>query len=776
MSAMRIIGVALALWVSASLCAQTFAEAEDWVVRGEIEQGVQRIEVLLARSSDPDSALRLLWLHGYAHGLEGRYQEAKKHFLRLTNHVEELPTQAHRKVLYHTAKARIAYYEILSADARNHADSALHWLQRCSDDEIAHYRLFHAWLAAAQAYKQLAAQKLNAVDNFANADRLTSKAIAFLERNKALPPFYLADAWHIRGNSFTDRTANPQAGLPRSFYLAEAKASYDTEIAILKAHYGHDHGRIPLALFVKGLAYEYTGSDFRSIDSVFTLASQANLSNNNVTDRLSQIQCLKVHYEILIEQHEHLEFDEFNRRCDTLSTHTWRLFNAFLSDSGNVSDSYTLSLHNNVPAVADAQRAVLNAEKGRPFSTENLFTSLQYVKAYDVYQQRSQTPLPQPVVLQQWMERLPQRTLFLDLFCAGNNNGNQALVAIDRTGAKYIQLPSTFTETLELWHAAMALRTANVDELGFELFSTLNTQIDFDNYDEIVVCFSQWQKHVPFEALPTSPPTGDHRTTRYLVHSHRISYSLSSSLYDGAVRELPAAIGSYVPRYARSEHLLPFSADLASEMADRCTFWTSISDSSIASALTHPSPMLHLALHGSRTSGHKSVHTNLETDAEALRTEAINELPIHAKYVVLNACHSAEGRMVGLFSNESPARALLMAGAAGVVSNAWAVDDFASSEVLREFYHEMFNGASSGEALASAKRKFIQSQKSSRAAHPFYWAAHMQYGQSVRFIHPSPKNNPTLFLIAGILLGSTIAIGFVYFYVRRKRVPKASPR
>jgi CHAT domain-containing protein len=182
-----------------------------------------------------------------------------------------------------------------------------------------------------------------------------------------------------------------------------------------------------------------------------------------------------------------------------------------------------------------------------------------------------------------------------------------------------------------------------------------------------------------------------------------------------------------------------------------------------------------MALHGQKPLL-LSAHAHLETDTEALLPEAIGGMTLAAEFVVLNACHSGEGRIIGLFSNESPARSLMMAGASAVVSNVWAVDDLASSDVFREFYRFWFAGASSTEALASAKRNFILTRSSSRAAHPYYWAAHMHCGQSAAIIQ-STGNADSSIISTGIgVLIAFFTVALAYFYARRKRVPKASPR
>jgi CHAT domain-containing protein len=69
----------------------------------------------------------------------------------------------------------------------------------------------------------------------------------------------------------------------------------------------------------------------------------------------------------------------------------------------------------------------------------------------------------------------------------------------------------------------------------------------------------------------------------------------------------------------------------------------------------------------------------------------------------------------------------MYAGAERVVASLWRVDDAATSELMSEFYREMFvNKLKPAAALRSAQRKL---SKSSCWHNPYYWAGFTLLGE-----------------------------------------------
>ena len=111
-----------------------------------------------------------------------------------------------------------------------------------------------------------------------------------------------------------------------------------------------------------------------------------------------------------------------------------------------------------------------------------------------------------------------------------------------------------------------------------------------------------------------------------------------------------------------------------------------------------------------------------------LDMNAIAAMKLHADLVVLSACESGQGKLVGGEGLMSLARAFFNAGASSLVVSDWSVDDEATSELMKRFYQELLGKEHlrPAAALRSAQRSMMAE---SRWANPYYWAAFTFQGE-----------------------------------------------
>ena len=100
---------------------------------------------------------------------------------------------------------------------------------------------------------------------------------------------------------------------------------------------------------------------------------------------------------------------------------------------------------------------------------------------------------------------------------------------------------------------------------------------------------------------------------------------------------------------------------------------------------------------------------------------------LRARLVVLSCCHSGRGEIkaegvVGI------ARAFMVAGARSVLVSLWAIDDEATLEFMRSFYHHLVEGRSASESLNLAMKSLRESDKYSDVK---YWAPFVLIGDDV---------------------------------------------
>ena len=144
--------------------------------------------------------------------------------------------------------------------------------------------------------------------------------------------------------------------------------------------------------------------------------------------------------------------------------------------------------------------------------------------------------------------------------------------------------------------------------------------------------------------------------------------------------------------------------------------------------------LIHLAAHGDSKTGEIALAPNLSRKSEKLtRKDYFLTMPdvlsvgLRARLVVLSCGYSGQGEVcdegvVGI------ARAFLGAGARSVLVTLWAIDDGATLEFMREFYHHMVQGKRASEALNSATNYMRESTEFSATYH---WAPFVLLGDDV---------------------------------------------
>lgn len=96
------------------------------------------------------------------------------------------------------------------------------------------------------------------------------------------------------------------------------------------------------------------------------------------------------------------------------------------------------------------------------------------------------------------------------------------------------------------------------------------------------------------------------------------------------------------------------------------------------------------------------------------------------KLVVLSACDTGLGDVKNGEGVYGLRRAFMLAGTESLVMSLWAVSDYATRELMTDYYKNLKNGTGRGEALRQIKLAML---KKKGREHPFYWAAFIQSGE-----------------------------------------------
>jgi CHAT domain-containing protein len=102
-----------------------------------------------------------------------------------------------------------------------------------------------------------------------------------------------------------------------------------------------------------------------------------------------------------------------------------------------------------------------------------------------------------------------------------------------------------------------------------------------------------------------------------------------------------------------------------------------------------------------------------------LQVREIRDLPLRAELVVLSACDTGRGKLLGQEGIASLERAFLLAGAKAVIASLWPADDTFTITLMKRMYEHLAEGAGKGAALRQAKVDLLK--EFGDQALPIYW-------------------------------------------------------
>jgi CHAT domain-containing protein/Tfp pilus assembly protein PilF len=111
-----------------------------------------------------------------------------------------------------------------------------------------------------------------------------------------------------------------------------------------------------------------------------------------------------------------------------------------------------------------------------------------------------------------------------------------------------------------------------------------------------------------------------------------------------------------------------------------------------------------------------------------LRLNEIFNLKLPVELVVLSACESGQGKLVGGEGLVGLTRGFMYAGAATMVVSLWKVDDEATAELMTRFYQKML-GAENLRPAAALRAAQLSMTNSTRWKHASYWASFIVEGE-----------------------------------------------
>jgi CHAT domain-containing protein len=148
-----------------------------------------------------------------------------------------------------------------------------------------------------------------------------------------------------------------------------------------------------------------------------------------------------------------------------------------------------------------------------------------------------------------------------------------------------------------------------------------------------------------------------------------------------------------------------------------------------------------------------------------LQTREIVGLDLAGKLVVLSACRTSTGLVLGGEGPLSLGRAFLQAGARSVVGTLWPVRDDEAEALIAAFYRRMAEGRTAAAALAAARRERLHAGAPAAA-----WSGLVLVGDGEIVLRAAPRG--TRWGTAALAVGFALVIALAV-WMRRRRIPSS---
>jgi CHAT domain-containing protein len=322
------------------------------------------------------------------------------------------------------------------------------------------------------------------------------------------------------------------------------------------------------------------------------------------------------------------------------------------------------------------------------------------------------------------------------------------------------------------------------NDLGYKLYQTLLAPALKDTHeDRLTIILAGHLGLLPFEALLTEKnTTKNFKKVPYLVKNCALSYCYSASLLkemkDKPHRAEKIFLG-FAPKFDSKSVLegkyqfdpLEHSEKEVSSIFNLVDMMGEVFDGEQATKETFQEKcqdycIVHVATHGMMDSRNSDAsflafsEVKDSNDNELLYVKELYNMNMTAELVVLSACETGIGQLEESEGVASLARGFSYAGAKSIITSLWAVNDFATAEIMQQLYKNLKNGMPKDKALQAAKLYLINNA-SVETAHPFLWSAFIQIGDETPLPQPEVEKKEGSLILAIFGLMHWVFIGVI---------------
>lgn len=246
---------------------------------------------------------------------------------------------------------------------------------------------------------------------------------------------------------------------------------------------------------------------------------------------------------------------------------------------------------------------------------------------------------------------------------------------------------------------------------------------------------------VPYGPLHKLPFHALYNGSRYLIEDFQVSYLPASNVLmhlsaynseqdSGSTRKDVSVRPPLVFGYSENGYLQRVN-DEAKTIASLLNGICYLENEATIARLIEQAPgtsIIHLATHGqSRLDAPNFSYVRL-ADGQLNAIDAFSLNLKACELVTLSGCETGLALSGGGDEQLGLGRAFLAAGAPSLVMSLWPVEDNATNELMKLFYHHLLKGESKVQALRVAQCSLLHSTDSTYT-HPYFWAAFRLVGE-----------------------------------------------
>lgn len=256
--------------------------------------------------------------------------------------------------------------------------------------------------------------------------------------------------------------------------------------------------------------------------------------------------------------------------------------------------------------------------------------------------------------------------------------------------------------------------------------------VNFDNYKRFTIIPHGILNQINLETLIVDPEAN----CPYFICDKEIVYSNSVAFIDHVARRntMPTKMKAMVfaPHNSCSEDpdCLEYGALECSKIRESFDYdyYDNIASSHFMDTFSRYN-VHHILTHGKYLKKDVNLsYLSLGKTHDPLKLQDVFKHFTPSKLVTLSACESNQGTEQKGEGVLSLAYAFQRAGSASLVASSHAIPDKVSAMIMSDFYKYLSTGMRKSEALAKAKRLYLNKLKPNNQNHPFYWSGFRMIG------------------------------------------------